>query len=67
MIHGVIEEFDADTGVGYLRDDGGERFFFHCVAIEDGTRRIDVGAHATGERAVGHLGRDEVVAVRRFA
>ena len=64
MIRGVIDEFDADVGVGRLRSEGGESFFFHCVDIEDGTRRIDVGVQAQGRRAVGHLGHDEVVAVR---
>lgn len=67
MIEGVVEEFDDVIGAGYLRSESGERFFFHCVDIEDGTRHIDVGVRAVGERAVGHQGRDEVNAVRRLS
>ncbi len=59
MIEGVIDEFDAYTGVGVVRDYGGERFFFHCVEIADGSRSIDPGTPVCARRAAGHLGIDE--------
>lgn len=64
MIAGVIERFDSRRGDGTLRSDGGRAFYFHCVTIVDGSREIPVGVRAEGERAVGRLGRDEVVGVR---
>lgn len=63
MITGVIEEFDAQGGFGYLLADDGVRFFFHCVAISDATRQIEIGVRAGGTRAVGRVGRDEIVDV----
>jgi hypothetical protein len=62
-VTGVIESFDDRRGDGVLLSDAGERFYFHCVAIADGSRHIDVGVRASAERRVGHVGRDEVVAV----
>ncbi|MGA2124243.1 MAG: hypothetical protein ABSG58_07445 [Acidimicrobiales bacterium] len=63
MIAGVIESFDERRGDGVLRSDEGQLFYFHCVAIADGTRSIPVGVRAAGERSVGRLGRDEVANV----
>ncbi len=57
---GVIESFDDRRGDGVLRSDEGERFYFHCVSITDGTRHIEIGVRAHGERRVGQVGRDEV-------
>ncbi len=62
---GVIESFDDRRGDGVVRSDGGERFYFHCVSIADGTRHIEPGVRVSGERFVGHVGRDEVVAVTK--
>jgi hypothetical protein len=64
---GVIEAFDERRGDGVFRSNLGEALYFHCVTIADGTRTIDVGAKADGERAVGHLGRDEIMDVRALS
>jgi hypothetical protein len=63
---GFIESFDDRRGDGVLLSDEGERFYFHCVSIANGTRHIDTGVRAQGERRVGHVGRDEVIAVTAF-
>ena len=60
---GHIESFDDRRGDGVLLSDDGQRFYFHCVSIANGTRHIEPGVRARGERRVGHVGRDEVVAV----
>jgi hypothetical protein len=60
---GVIESFDDRRGDGVFLSDEGEHLYFHCVSIADGTRHIEPGARAQGERRIGHVGRDEVVAV----
>lgn len=62
---GVIESFDDRRGDGAVRSDAGERFYFHCVAIADGTRHIEPGTRVHAERRVGHVGHDEVVAVTK--
>ena len=63
MIVAAVEAFDERRGDGLLITDGGERFYFHCVDIADGTRTIGVGERVTAERAVGHLGHDEAAKV----
>ncbi len=45
--------------------DNGERLYFHCVDIADGTRTIGVGERVTAERTVGHLGHDEAVEIAK--
>jgi hypothetical protein len=64
-VDGVIESFDDHRGDGVMRSDEGERFYFHCVSIADGTRHIEPGVRVRAERRVGHVGRDEVVAVAK--
>jgi hypothetical protein len=63
VIIGLIESFDDHRGDGHLVSQQGQRFYFHCVEISDGSRTIPVGIRATAERQVGRLGRDEVVNV----
>lgn len=60
---GYIESFDDRRGDGVLLSDEGERFYFHCVSIANGTRQIETGVRAHGERRVGHVGRDEISVV----
>ena len=40
---GEVVEFDEDRGYGAVEADGGVRYFFHCTAVADGSRTIDVG------------------------
>jgi cold shock CspA family protein len=42
-VTGTVASFDAERGVGTVADADGTTFFFHCSAITDGTRLIDVG------------------------
>lgn len=45
---GVVEAFDDHAGVGTVVEvDSGERWFFHCTRIADGSRRIDAGRAVT--------------------
>ena len=53
---GTILEFDADRGIGTVEDVSGRRLFFHCTAISDGTRNVDVGMTVTFSLAAGHRG-----------
>ncbi len=65
IIDGVVATFDDRRGDGVLRDLEGHEFYFHCVRIADGTRRVAVGARVRARRAVGLRGRDEAVDVEQ--
>lgn len=41
---GVVATFDDHAGFGAVRDVQGSEWSFHCVAIADGTRTVDIGA-----------------------
>ena len=62
-LEGVVASFDGARGDGTFVSDN-EVFYFHCVSIRDGSRSIEVGVRARATRAVGRLGRDEVVDVQ---
>jgi cold shock CspA family protein len=63
-VPGVVVAFDDAKGWGTVRDDEtGAEHFFHCTAIADGSRTIDVGAAVTYEVIAGRLGRWEACAV----
>jgi cold shock CspA family protein len=62
-IVGTIASFNTQRGDGWIATDQGEQYYFHCVAIGDGTRAIAVGASVAATRRVGLLGRDEAVNV----
>jgi cold shock CspA family protein len=61
-----VVEFDEHVGTGTVEGDDGARLFFHCVAIADGSRRIDVGADVTYHVVPGRLGRYEAWAIERL-
>ena len=60
---GTVVAFDEAKGYGTIRGDDGVEHFFHCTAITDGSRTIDVDAPVTFEVVPGHLGRWEATAV----
>ena len=62
-IDGVVVGFDDDRGDGWIECDG-VRWYFHCVAIADGSRHLDNGLEVIGTRVAGHRGADEVSDVR---
>ncbi len=64
---GVISSFDEVRGDGLFITDEGETLYFHCVAIKNGTRVIDVGVRASATRVVGHQGRDEASDIEAIA
>ncbi len=40
---GVVEEFDAERGLGTIIAEDGSLHMFHCIEIADGTRSIEPG------------------------
>lgn len=51
-----MAEFDDHKGYGWIEGSGGERLFFHCTAIADGSRTTEVGAGVTFEIVDGRMG-----------
>jgi cold shock CspA family protein len=55
----VVAEFDDPRGLGTVLGDDGRRYGFHCTAVADGSRRIEVGTRVIFTTGAGHLGRLE--------
>ena len=61
---GEVVAFDEHAGLGTVRGDDGRELGFHCTAIADGSRRIEVGARVAYEVVPGHLCRYEAAHLR---
>jgi cold shock CspA family protein len=61
---GTVVAFEEERGTGTVRAEDGRELFFHCAAIADGSRRIEVGKHVAFHVVAGHLGRWEAANVR---
>ena len=59
----MVTEFDDERGLGVVRADDGRDFSFHCAAIADGTRNVEVGTRVVFCVVPGHGGRYEARAV----
>jgi len=62
-MRGTVTAFDEHRGIGELAADDGETYSFHCTAIADGTRTIEVGAAVEFTVVPGHLGQWEAAAI----
>ncbi len=67
ILEGVVATFDEHRGDGIVRLDDGERLYFHCVALRDGSRVVEPGTRVRGRRRVGHLGHDELDEIDKLA
>lgn len=56
---GTIAEFEEPVGLGVLREIDGTRHSFHCTAIADGSRNIQVGAEVIFRLVAARAGRRE--------
>ena len=56
---GTVAGYDDAAGYGELVDAAGERWWFHCTAIADGTRTIEVGTRVTYDVVPGRRGQWE--------
>jgi|HubBroStandDraft_2_1064218.scaffolds.fasta_scaffold2139919_2 cold shock CspA family protein len=62
---GVVSTFEDERGLGTLIGADGARFDFHCTAIADGTRSIDVGQPVLFLVRPGHRGRLEARSIEK--
>jgi cold shock CspA family protein len=67
LLHaGAVEGFDDHRGYGTIRRTGdGAELFFHCTAIADGTRSIEIGTNVRFVTVPGHLGRVEARSIEK--
>jgi CspA family cold shock protein len=64
MPTGTVIDFDEAKGWGHVSGADGVTSFFHCTAIVDGTRTIEVGTDVRYDIVPGRLGRWEATAVQ---
>jgi cold shock CspA family protein len=60
---GVVVAFDERRGLGTIEADG-TAYPFHCTALVDGSRTVDVGAAVTFEVWAAGMGRWEAAGIR---
>jgi cold shock CspA family protein len=60
---GEVVEFDDEAGYGTVQAEGGTRHFFHCTAVADGSRSIEVGTAVRFEVVPGRRGQWEGTAL----
>jgi cold shock CspA family protein len=60
---GTVVAFDDPRGWGRVRTDGGVEYPFHCTAVADGTRAVEVGTEVAFRVVPGRLGRWEATAL----
>ncbi len=60
-IHGTVTVFDEPVGLGEVQAADGSGYPFHCTAIADGSRNIDVGQKVTFRLVPSRIGRTEAV------
>ena len=63
MSTGTVVAFDEHRGLGTVRATDGRELSFHCTAITDGTRRIEVGTAVAFAVVPGHRGTWEAAEV----
>jgi hypothetical protein len=61
---GVVVAFDEPRGLGTIDADG-TAYPFHCTALVDGSRTVDVGTAVTFEVRAAGLGRWEATAIEK--
>jgi cold shock CspA family protein len=64
-VRGTVVEFDEARGLGLLASEGAT-YPFHCTAIGDGTRTIEVGVEVTFELRPGGMGRWEATTIEKL-
>jgi cold shock CspA family protein len=63
-VQGRVVSFDEPRGLGAIEaDDGGGTYPFHCTALLDGTRTVEVDSLVTFEVRPGGLGRWEAIRI----
>jgi cold shock CspA family protein len=62
-VDATVATFDELKGYGTLRTADGVELFFHCTALVDASRTIEVGSAVSAQVVPGRLGRWEATSV----
>ena len=65
-VEATVATFDEHRGYGTLRTGDGTELFFHCTALVDDSRTVDVGAAVTAQVVPGRLGRWEAAHITKL-
>jgi len=60
---GEVVSFDEGRGWGVVRRDDGAELDFHCTAVADGSRTIEVGTRVRWDVVPGRMGRWEATGI----
>ena len=62
-VEATVATFDEHRGYGTLRTGDGAELFFHCTALVDGSRTVEVGTEVSAQVVPGRLGRWEAARI----
>jgi cold shock CspA family protein len=65
-MEGVVVAFDEPRGLGTIEADGGS-YPFHCTALLDGSRAVEVGVQVSFEVRAAGMGRWEATRIAKTA
>ncbi len=63
-VPGIVVAYDSDRGRGEIEASDGRRFEFHAAAIEDRSRRVEVGISVRFDLGAGPAGAWEASMIR---
>ena len=64
-VDATVATFDDHRGYGMLRTADGTELFFHCTALVDGSRTVEVGTEVSAQVVPGRLGRWEAARIEK--
>jgi cold shock CspA family protein len=64
-VDAMVATFDDHRGYGTLRTADGTELFFHCTALVDGSRTVEVGTEVSAQVVPGRLGRWEAAHIEK--
>jgi cold shock protein len=64
-VDATVATFDDHRGYGTLRTAEGTELFFHCTALVDGSRTVEVGTEVSAQVVPGRLGRWEAARIEK--
>ncbi len=62
---GTVTAFDEPRGLGTIAAAGGTAYPFHCTALLDGTRSVEVGTKVAFEVRPAGMGRWEATSIEK--
>lgn len=63
---GSVSSYEAERGLGLIAGPDGSEHLFHCTAIADGSRQIEVGEQVAFLLVAAHGGRYEASQVTKL-